>query len=561
MDQKSMRARASSMFTWNDASVFWQYTWAITLMLSWSAFFCVFLEGKSAYDLAFTLWDDRFAKLPAEPMGEIIIPQMIMYLPFLLATAILVAIAVTKPSFPIIMGCILVGTMIMLLVFTGFYSAILEQYPGDRHGPVGWTILEWPWLSLALFCATSALGLVSAWILIARVFPSSTNNGASGTSPGGVDQEKGMSANMARKSNMDRSFADGVKNWIRATGRWRVRILSIAGIVLGCLALNATLVNVLDNINTLIWIGMVSTSTAMIMLMVRKDKIFASIGKREAPARTGKIATAFLVNPKNFATRPVRNAINGVLAPLCLGFMAAMSYMTVPDEWVFIRFMKMLPWIMLGAISGIGIMTLFPEPSVYFAATISYSSMLYNRFLDDFSLPFDMFFINFNGFLLGFWVGVVLSMLFLTYRARSTGRNLHLMLVLVLSMSLTWMFVSFVDRFQESHHMVQEGVTAALEVVFPILKTTSVISIVMNAGIWLADIPYRLLTRRHGTPRPRKRFLKDENRIHRYGIMNWKPVQKVKNLASKKKKLIALAISCGFIASLAMVQGFGVRRA
>src|SRR5271157_2687901 len=68
---------------------FWQGLLAWSLILVWASIFCVFLEGKSSYDLAFTLWDDEYAKLPTPSLftPSIIIPQFVFYTLFFILTA------------------------------------------------------------------------------------------------------------------------------------------------------------------------------------------------------------------------------------------------------------------------------------------------------------------------------------------------------------------------------------------------------------------------------------------------------------------------------------------
>src|SRR5271157_2441376 len=88
----------------------WQILFACSLFMIWGAIFCVFLEGKSSYDLAFTLWNDQYAKISYDDKGYIILPQFVEYTVFLIITAILVAMLVNSRFFRQITAGIILGT-------------------------------------------------------------------------------------------------------------------------------------------------------------------------------------------------------------------------------------------------------------------------------------------------------------------------------------------------------------------------------------------------------------------------------------------------------------------
>src|SRR5271157_5182067 len=150
---------------------FWQGLLAWSLILVWASIFCVFLEGKSSYDLSFTLWDDEYAKVPFDDKGSIILPQFIVYTVFLIITAIFVAMLVNSRFFRQITAGIILGTGILLVVFIVVFGIVTANYLGGRQGPTGWMIVENPWISLLLFCAANAVGMIGAWFLIQQEIP------------------------------------------------------------------------------------------------------------------------------------------------------------------------------------------------------------------------------------------------------------------------------------------------------------------------------------------------------------------------------------------------------
>src|SRR5271157_5226463 len=143
----------------------WQLVFAWSLILVWSSIFCVFLEGKSSYDLAFTLWDDQYAKLPTPSLftPSIIIPQFAFYTLFFILTALFVAMLVNSPHFKQITACILLATSALLVCFVAGFGIVTINFLGGRQGSTGWTILEFPWISLLLFCFGNASGMIGMW--------------------------------------------------------------------------------------------------------------------------------------------------------------------------------------------------------------------------------------------------------------------------------------------------------------------------------------------------------------------------------------------------------------
>ena len=163
----------------NHKQFYWKIALAFCLMLIFSAMLSFFLEGKSAYDLAFTLWDDRFAKFTFGNMGDVIMPQALFYSIFFVITVIIFVFLIKSVSIRRIFIGILIVTSILFLIFIAYYGIVLQTYLGARQGPAGWLILESPWLSLILLCFTLCLGLFALWILLYPDLKISNNPGKS----------------------------------------------------------------------------------------------------------------------------------------------------------------------------------------------------------------------------------------------------------------------------------------------------------------------------------------------------------------------------------------------
>ena len=140
-------------------------------MLIFSSIFCLFMEGKSSIDFAFTLWDDRYARAWIEPMGAVIIPQMIFYAGFFLITAFIVALIITRNIAKQISFVFLLIFAVLIIIYSALFGIVVETYLGSRHGPAGWLILEHPWFSVIIFNLALALGLIGLWIVISQEMP------------------------------------------------------------------------------------------------------------------------------------------------------------------------------------------------------------------------------------------------------------------------------------------------------------------------------------------------------------------------------------------------------
>ncbi|MHA1996926.1 MAG: glycoside hydrolase domain-containing protein [Promethearchaeota archaeon] len=476
--------------------------------------------------MAFTLWDDEFARVANEPMGRVILPQMLFYIPFLLLTVIFIAISTTKPWFRSLVFILLTTTMVFSLLFTGMYGQIQQIYPGGRQGPIGWTILEYPWISLGLFCSSGGLGITGTWMLF-----STSLQGGRRDFP---------------------TMKDKIRILLKDRVAWLVNILIITGMVAGSLLLNMGLILLLNNANIALILNMTSISCCTGVLMFKRTVLKHRVKNRGAFLKVPNFR-AFQVNPKLFVTRPIRDIMNGVLTAVCTGVVAAMCYMTVPDEWVFDRTFDLLPWLAAGCVVGIMIMFVFPEPALFFPATLVHVASTYDAFVNDFTIPFQQSFIFLNGFLFGFWIGVLMASQYFTYRAMNTGRNINLTFFLSLALTITWVIISFVDRFQNNYS--QQAITDAVHALFPILIIAGWVVFFMAIGIWGIDVIYRILTKSR-IPRPKKRFCRSPGGKRRDKATS--AFQFFNRLPGKKRKIISIAIMAGFIGSMALVQGLAV---
>ncbi|GAB4318366.1 MAG: hypothetical protein Kow0069_21440 [Promethearchaeota archaeon] len=52
----------------------WDWLLGACFLLACARAVGFFLEGKSSHDVAFTLWDDAFARVSVEPMGRVVVP-------------------------------------------------------------------------------------------------------------------------------------------------------------------------------------------------------------------------------------------------------------------------------------------------------------------------------------------------------------------------------------------------------------------------------------------------------------------------------------------------------
>ncbi len=531
----------------------WQLLFAWCLLLVSSSIFCFFMEGKSSIDMAFTLWDDRYAKVWMDPMGDVILPQILFYCLFFMITAIIVAIIVSLPWTKQITFGLLFTTAILYLYFIASYGIAQQTFLGGRQGITGWLILELPWISLILFCLTFALGLIGLWIL--------------------------FSFDITKLWNSDKD-ASRIKNYISWIVMWSLYALLIIGIILSSLALNAGLILVINNINAALIIGMCGCIISISLLLLKKGiflevinekdilkrprekllngrklNLFTKDGLRDEDISIKNQEHAFNVNPRNRIWRPIRNILNGVLISACLGLVAAMCFMTVPDEWVFNRFFELFPWLILGIFFGVVLMILLPEPSIYFPLSFIHVLATYNDFLNDYGLPFTSEFVIVNGILLGFWIAVLMLYQNLIYRAKDKSRNISLMLIMALSFSLLFLVLNFVDRFQHRGQMIQKVITEFFNLIIPSIIDFSYLVLILSIILWSIDFTWRFYHKR----KPKAPSIEQntsKGRIKRQSkSKNNKKLLKtrVKPL-ERKKKAISLAIIGVFIFSLVTVE-------
>ncbi len=533
-------------------SFLWHILLSWCLMLVFSAMLSFFLEGKSAYDLGFTLWDDRFAKITFGNMGDVIIPQTLFYSIFFIITTIAVVFLIKSSSLRRILSGILIITIILFLVFIAYYGIILQTYLGARQGPAGWIILELPWLSLVLFCLTLCLALFALWIII---YPDIYDS------------------NKFTKSRIE------VRKWFLWISLINLRSIFIIGVFIGTLYLNTALILLVNNINIVLILGMSGCIASLTLIFFKKDiflehlKVRKSIKNTQKPLFKGrkfhifkrndlieqergdlKGNFAFNMNPRNSIWRPIRKWYNGILSILCFGFMTAICFMTIPDEWVFIRIMELLPWVILGILIAIGVMSIFPEPAIYFPFTLIQFLGTYDAFLDDYSLPFNSDFIMINGMLLGFWVGALLISQNYMYRTKSKWRNFSLMMILTLAFLAGFLMVTLVDRFQHSGDMIQRVITDVLYMIIPVLIDVSFIFLGLILLFWAIDFAYRLYRRKRplilSTESSKSEKVSKKPKTTR----RKKIIQIQITISEKQKKILALVCIGMFMISFLSVE-------
>nr|MDO8086427.1 DUF4091 domain-containing protein [Candidatus Sigynarchaeum springense] len=521
------------------------------LLNFWAAITCLFLEGKSAYDLAFTLWDDRFAKVPMEPMGEIILPQIVYYAIFFVATAAIVAFFLNPARTRAFTAILLVAGPVLVAWFSVAYGEIQAFFAGGRQGPVGWTILMQPWLSTILICIALAMGLVGAWLLIAQEVPA----------PGPKVKVTGLS---------------WLRQWFFISNSWRLRVFLLVGTVTGVLALNGYLILGTGDANAMLMSAAASGLAALAMatlakrpfsLTIKKRRVFLAknplqltlFSRSEVVDKAGSIhdmQRAFMVNPRSLIWRRVRNVLNGAFTAATTSMIAAIAFMTVPDEWVFGRAFDLLPWMLLGMLLGVFAMSIVAEPSFYYLPTFAYIFSRYDAFLADYSLPFSESFMITTGILLGFWVAITLATHFYMYRAHDIERNYFLTIFLSLAFTGVFLLVCFVDRFQHDGQMVQEPITEVMVVLELIFMTASSIIFPVSVIFGVNDLVYRafrwrfprkpLLASDLPAPRSRKPLLKVAGKIDAF-LRN--------KLPPPRRKIVAMAVIAALGASFAIVQG------
>ncbi len=516
-----------------------------------AAITCMFLEGKSAYDLGFTLWDDRFAKVPMEPMGEIILPQIVYYAIFFVATAAIVAFFLNPArarSFTFVM---LVAGLIFLVWFTTSYGAVQSYFAGGRQGPIGWTILMEPWVSALLLCVALALGLVGTWLLIAQEVP-------------------------AYGPPVKVTSLSWLRQWFFTSNSWRLRLLLMVGTMTGVFALNGYLILATSDANAVLVSAACSGLVALLIaylakrpfsLALRKRRVFLAknllqltlFSRSEVVDKAGTIhdmQQAFMVNPRSLIWRRLRNVLNGAFTAATTAMVSAIAFMTVPDEWVFERLFELLPWMLLGMLLGVFAMSIVAEPSFYYLPTFVYIFEQYDAFLADFSLPFDPTFMITTGLLFGFWIATTTATHFYMYRAHDVERNYFLTIFLALAFAGVFLLVIFVSRFQHDGQMVQDPITEVMVVLETIFVVASSIIFPVSMIFGLNDLVYRafrwrfprkpLLVSDLPALRSRKPMLKLTPRIDTF----------VRNkLPPARRKIIALAVIAALGASFAIVQG------
>ncbi|MEX2682293.1 MAG: glycoside hydrolase domain-containing protein [Candidatus Sigynarchaeota archaeon] len=521
------------------------------LLNFWAAITCLFLEGKSAYDLAFTLWDDRFAKVPMEPMGEIILPQIVYYAVFFVITAAIVAFFLSPARarpFTIVM---LVAGSVLVAWFSVAYGEIQAFFAGNRQGPVGWTILMQPWVSTILLCVALALGLVGTWLLVAQEVPA----------PG---------------PRVEVASLSWWRQWFFVSNAWRLRLFLLVGTVTGVLTLNGALILGTGDANAALVsaacsglgaLAMASLAKRPFSLVLRKRRVFLAknlfqltlFSRSEVADKAGTIhdmQRAWMVNPRNLAWRRVRNVLNGAFTAGTTAMIAAIAFMTVPDEWVFERAFVLLPWMLLGMLLGLFTMSIVPEPSLFMLPTFFFIFEQYDAFLADYSLPFSESFVIVAGLLLGFWIAATLATHFYMYRAHDIERNYFLTIFLSLAFTGVFLLVCFVDRFQHDGQMVQEPITEVMVLLELVFMTASTIIPGVTIVFWLVDLGYRVFRWRYPrkpllasnlpAPRPRKPLFPVTSKIA--GIVRNK-------LPPARQKIIAIAMIAALGASFAIVQG------
>ncbi|NMC05345.1 MAG: DUF4091 domain-containing protein [Candidatus Lokiarchaeota archaeon] len=521
------------------------------LLNFWAAITCLFLEGKSAYDLAFTLWDDRYAKVPMEPMGEIILPQIVYYAAFLVVTAAIVAFFLNPSRVRRFTITMLVAGSVLVAWFSGTFGEMQAFFAGNRQGPVGWTILMQPWVSTILFCVALAIGLVGTWLLVAQEVPA----------PG---------------PSVPVTSLSWWRQWFFVSNSWRLRLFLLVGTVTGVIALNGYLILGTGDANMALVSAMISGLAALAMaclagrsfsLVLRKRRVFLArnplqltlFSRSEVVDKVGTIhdmQRAFMVNPRNLIWRRVRNVLNGAFTAGTTAMIAAIAFMTVPDEWVFDRAFELLPWALLGMLLGVSAMAILPEPSIFMLPAFLFIFEQYDAFLADYSVPFSGSYVIVAGLLLGFWIATTLVTHFYMYRAHDIERNYFLTIFLSITFAGVFLLVCFVDRFQHDGQMVQEPITGVMSVLELVFMTASTILPGVTIIFWLVDLGYRVFRWRY----PRKSLLASDLPAPR----TRKPVLSItamigdivlNKLPPGKRKIVALAMIAALGASFAIVQG------
>lgn len=497
----------------------------------------MFLEGKSTYDMAFTLWDDRYARAYMEPMAYIILPQILFYPIFLVATAIIIAACINRGWKKQFISLFVLLATCFTLYLSIEYVSMLQVYPGARHGPIGWLIIDQPWPSLITFCLACGCGLIGIWVVMADEVP---------------------------RTRKDLKNRDMLRKWSYYIGVWRFRIFLLVGMVLGGLALNAWLILEFENVNVSFIIASIAGVAGFGLVLLKKNLLkfnferksstrFSLFTKnvlydqdREPINRTFD----FFVNPKNIIWRQVRNILNGVLISAALGLMAGMAFMTVPDEWVFNRFLDLLPIMILGILAGIAIMSLLPEPALFLPSAFIYVMVAYNAFLDDFNVPFDDFFMNLSGAMLGFWIGILFAYIFFMYRAKDASRNYYAMIFLSVALSLAWILVCVIDRLQPAGQMITKPVTEALELIMPYADLVAEYFLYVSLGMWGLDAVLRAFklgkVKQYGIARKFKRY---------WAGKRYRKLAVGSKLSPKKKKIASVALIVALAGIVGVVQG------
>ncbi len=474
----------------------WQAVFSWCLMLEFSSIFCLFLEGKSSIDMAFTLWDDRYAKVWMEPMGNLILPQILFYAIFFLITGILTAFVITRRWFKQMTVGILLITSVLIILLTACYGIVQLTYLGARQGPAGWLILEYPWLSLTTFLLSVALGLIGLWTVIIQDLPAEISNELT---------SKGHPKN---------------KSFLILSGMWYLRGIIIIGMILGSILLVAGLILLLNNINVVFFVGMGGLVSALGLILFKKDIFPQYCKKRKEPRRLNlsflklknmrlfdeyistndeieaiKNRFIYSVNPRNRIWRPFRNALNCIFIALCMAFVAAMCFMTVPDEWIFIRFFELIPWVLIGIAIGIILMAILPEPMIYSPLALIHVIVTYNQFLGLFEIPFLPEFIALNGIFMGFWVSVFVMYHIFINRMKEKNHTYLLMFSAALTFGLVYLILNFVARFQHNGQMVQGPITEYLNIFLPFFVSVSGVFLIIFVILWRIDLLYRMRER------------------------------------------------------------------
>ncbi len=535
----------------------WQAVFSWCLLLEFSSIFCLFMEGKSAIDMAFTLWDDRYAKVWMEPMGNVILPQILFYAIFFLITSSLTAFIITRRrSKPIVFGALLI-TSALLILLTACFGIILSTYLGARQGPVGWLILEYPWLSLITFCFSLGLGLVALWIMISQDLPSET--------------WKFLLSNQVPEK----------KKFLKLCKMWYVRGILIIIMILSSVLLVAGLILIFNNSNVIFFVGIGALVFALSLFLFKKD-VFPQYSKNRNEKQKSKIAILKLkniklfddlspvsseidllnnrfiysVNPRNRTWRPYRNAVNNLFIALSLAFVAAMCFMTVPDEWIFVRFFELIPWVVIGIVIGIVLMAILPEPMIYAPLAFIHVISTYNQFLINFALPFLPEFVALNGIYLGFWISVFVMYQVIVNRQNDKNHAFLTTFSATLTFALTYLILNFVARFQHNGQMVQKPITEYLNIFLPLFASLSGLFLIVFVILWRVDLLYRI--RENKKPQSALEQKKETTAVAQNSRPSPKKAEEPRILKSKlsptRRKALSLAVIGVLVGSFIAVQ-------